>query len=114
MQRGIGRGEFEEAEERRDTEFTLGPAMLLAIGLGLMLLCGLFFGLGYAAGRRSPASGCCNKRAAHSGATHDRTNRQFVVQATGSGDDSHGAAATGGCRCATVSFSRAEVRLEIR
>lgn len=52
MHRGIGSGEFEPAEERRDTELTLGPAMLLAIALGLILLCGLFFGMGYAAGRR--------------------------------------------------------------
>lgn len=57
MYRGIGRGDFEEAEERRETEVTLGPAMLVAIGLGLILLCGILFGLGYAAGRHSPAQG---------------------------------------------------------
>lgn len=56
MRRGMGGGEFEPAEERRDRELTLGPAMLLALVFGLLLLCGLFFGLGYAAGRRSPAS----------------------------------------------------------
>ncbi len=55
MRRGIGGGEFEPAEERRDRELTLGPAMLLALAFGLLLLCGVFFGLGYAAGRRSPA-----------------------------------------------------------
>jgi DedD protein len=54
MQRGIGSGEFEPIEERRDTELTLGPVGLTAIGLGLVLLCGLCFGLGYAAGRRGP------------------------------------------------------------
>lgn len=52
MQRGIGGGEFEPIEERRDTEVTLGPFALTAIGLGLALLCGLCFVLGYAAGRR--------------------------------------------------------------
>ncbi|MGA8732117.1 MAG: SPOR domain-containing protein [Terracidiphilus sp.] len=55
MQRGLGRGEFQEAEEQRVTEFTLGPAMLLGMALGLILVCGIFFWLGYAAGRRSPA-----------------------------------------------------------
>jgi cell division septation protein DedD len=53
MLRGFGRDEFEEEEERRVTEFTLGPAMLLALGLGLILLCGLFFGIGYSMGHRS-------------------------------------------------------------
>ncbi len=52
MQRGMGGGEFEPMEERRDTEVTLGPVALTAIGLGLAMLCGLCFGLGYAAGRR--------------------------------------------------------------
>ena len=55
MQRGVGRGEFQEAEEQSVKEFTLGPAMLLAMALGLILLCGISFGLGYRAGRRSPA-----------------------------------------------------------
>lgn len=45
----------EDLEERpkRDTEITLGPAMLLAIICGLVLLCGLCFGIGYTAGRKS-------------------------------------------------------------
>jgi DedD protein len=47
--------EFEEAEHGRETELTLGATGLLAICFGLILLCGLFFGLGYAAGHRSPA-----------------------------------------------------------
>ena len=54
MQRGIGSGEFEPIEQQRDTELTLGPVGLTAIGLGLALLCGLCFGMGYSAGRRSP------------------------------------------------------------
>jgi DedD protein len=53
MQRGFGVEEFEPKEERRDTELTVGPAMLLAIFCGLVLLCGLCFALGYRAGRRS-------------------------------------------------------------
>ncbi len=55
MQRGFDRGEFQEEEEQQVTELTLGPAMLLAIALGLILMCGIFFGLGYGAGRRGAA-----------------------------------------------------------
>ena len=57
MQRGLGAEELEPLEQRHDTEFTLGPAMLLAILCGLLLLCGLFFALGYRAGRRTPLAG---------------------------------------------------------
>lgn len=52
------RGVFDEEEElersrnRRDTELTLGSGMLLAIFVGLVLLCGLCFGMGYAVGHR--------------------------------------------------------------
>lgn len=45
--------EFEQERPRRDTEITLGPAMLLAILSGLVLLCALCFGLGYTSGRRN-------------------------------------------------------------
>jgi len=49
------------AESRQDTELTLGPAMLLGLLLGLVLLCSLCFGLGYRMGSHSaqdsPAAG---------------------------------------------------------
>lgn len=52
MQRGFGGGEFEPAkEERRDKEVTLGPIALTGIGIGLFVLCALFFALGFAVGR---------------------------------------------------------------
>jgi DedD protein len=57
------RGTFDDEElapvkPRRDTELTLGSGALLAIFLGLALLCVLCFGLGYAFGHRGtvPAS----------------------------------------------------------
>jgi len=53
MQRGIGEGEFEPEEERRDTEVTLGPMMLAAMFFALVIVCGFCFWLGYGAGRRS-------------------------------------------------------------
>jgi len=52
-------GEFDQeghlpVQRRQDTELTLGPLMLLAIFFGLVLLCGLCFGLGYSMGHRGP------------------------------------------------------------
>ena len=44
--------ELKPAQVRRDTELTLGSGTLLAIFLGLVLLCGLCFGLGYTTGHR--------------------------------------------------------------
>lgn len=56
------RGVFEDKEEqershqRRDTELTLGSGMLLAIFFGLVVLCGLCFGLGYSVGHHNTES----------------------------------------------------------
>jgi len=63
------RGVFDEEDlepvrPRRDTELTLGSGTLLAIFFGLVLLCGLCFGLGYALGHR----GTQNAAAAEPGA----------------------------------------------
>jgi DedD protein len=53
MQRGFGVEEIEPGEQKQDRVLTLGPVMLLAILSGLLLLCGLFYELGYRSGRRS-------------------------------------------------------------
>jgi cell division septation protein DedD len=55
------RGYFDEDEPRaqrprRDTEMTLGAGALLGLGLALVLICGLCFGVGYALGHRRPVS----------------------------------------------------------
>jgi cell division septation protein DedD len=44
--------ELEPPQARRDTELTLGSGTLIAIFFGLVLLCGLCFGLGYTVGHR--------------------------------------------------------------
>ncbi len=44
--------ELQQAETRHDTELTLGSTTLLLLFFGLVLLCGLCFGLGYATGHR--------------------------------------------------------------
>ena len=51
MQRGIGGAAFEPLEKRRDREVTLGPTMLILLGLGLFTLCGVCFVFGYAMGQ---------------------------------------------------------------
>jgi len=48
--REIGAGKYQ-----RDTELTLNATTLLGILVGLVLLCGLFFGLGFAVGRYGPS-----------------------------------------------------------
>jgi hypothetical protein len=61
MQRGLGGSVFEPVEEpemenlraARDREWTLGPAMLLTLGVVLFALCAACFVFGYAVGRRS-------------------------------------------------------------
>jgi cell division septation protein DedD len=44
-------GELEPVQPKRDTELTLGFGTLMAIFFGLVLVCGLCFGLGYEVGR---------------------------------------------------------------
>ncbi len=52
--RGYFDDEEPEAERpRRDTELTLGTGALLAMFFGLVLICGLCFGLGYAVGHHA-------------------------------------------------------------
>jgi cell division septation protein DedD len=63
------RGVFDDkatdgAETRKDAEFTLGSVALLAIFFGLVLICGLFFGLGYSVGKRGGADSASAGQAA--------------------------------------------------
>ncbi|SRR6266568_1741240 len=51
MIRGIGEDELPGGDER-DTEITLSTGMLLAIGCGLIVLCGICFAFGYSVGHR--------------------------------------------------------------
>jgi cell division septation protein DedD len=52
---GLDMGSGIDPERGPDRELTISATTLLAIFFGLVLLCGLFFGLGYTLGRRSPA-----------------------------------------------------------
>ena len=57
-----GRGAFDDEEDvaqqksSGDAEFTLGAGMLVLVFGGLLVVCGICFGLGYIAGRRGTAS----------------------------------------------------------
>lgn len=74
MHRGIGGTAFEPAETRRDREVTLGPTMLVLLGLGLFTLCGVCFVFGYAVGQHvSPPSGAAKVQAAAATGTPGQT-----------------------------------------
>jgi DedD protein len=47
--------ELEPLHSQQDRELTLSSTTLLVIFFGLVLICGLFFGLGYSLGRRAPS-----------------------------------------------------------
>src|ERR1700676_3074331 len=47
--------ELAQSQSQPDRELTLSSTTLLAIFFGLVLICGLFFGLGYTLGRRAPS-----------------------------------------------------------
>jgi len=83
--------EEEDLSEQRyqrdpnDREITLGSATLLAIFFGLVLLCGLFFGMGYTLGRRAPvqtAADAADHGAATSVTTDARLKPSASAQAT--------------------------------
>ncbi|MGO9433316.1 MAG: SPOR domain-containing protein [Terracidiphilus sp.] len=74
MLRSVRDEDFETEEVPRDVELTLGPAMLFAIVCGLLLLCGLCFGLGYTSGRRSAAHLALSAKEAASGQTLDQAS----------------------------------------
>jgi cell division septation protein DedD len=56
--------EFEPAQLRRDTELMLGSGTLLLIFFGLVLVCGLCFGLGYAVGHHGQSSSLASQQPA--------------------------------------------------
>lgn len=66
--------EFEPVEAQTETELTLGTTTLLLIAFGLVLLCGLCFGLGYAAGHRSEQAPAASLPSPDVPATADPSN----------------------------------------
>jgi cell division septation protein DedD len=52
--------DLEPARPKHDAELTLGPFMLVSLFLGLIVICALCFGMGYAAGRRTTANTTTN------------------------------------------------------
>ncbi len=89
------RGVFDDREQeplqvRRDAELTLGSGALLAISFGLVALCGLCFGLGYAVGHRgstasppaSPAAATGDQPVASASLTKPSATPQFPQAAS--------------------------------
>jgi len=70
-------GEREPVQPSRDTELTLGSGALLAMFFGLVVICGLCFGLGYAVGRHGSGE-------ATAAAPQSPTALQTSLQANGS------------------------------
>jgi DedD protein len=62
--RGVFDEDLEMPRTERDTELTLGNGLLLLLFFGLVLLCGLCFGLGYSVGHRSVQQGTANQQPA--------------------------------------------------
>lgn len=54
--------DVEPAESTQETELTLSSTVLLGIVLGLVAICGLCFGLGYAAGHRGSQESAASRR----------------------------------------------------
>ena len=82
---------FQPAEARHDTELTLSSTSLLLILFGLVLLCGLCFGLGYATGHRGgqdsaalvqPLSGQTTAAQSDSGPPKPSANAQSGANST--------------------------------
>src|ERR1700746_3811839 len=63
----------EEELEQADTEITLGMRSLLGIFFGLVLICGVFFGLGYSLGRGNSNSSAKSAQATPSDAAKPTT-----------------------------------------
>jgi DedD protein len=83
MHRGIGGIAFEPAETRRDREVTLGPTMLLLLGLGLFTLCGVCFVFGYAVGQHvSPPTAARVQPTATTGTPAQNTSTQLKPAAS--------------------------------
>jgi cell division septation protein DedD len=95
--------ELKPAPVRRDTELTLGSGTLLAIFFGLVLLCGLCFGLGYTMGhhgsqpsleKAQPAAGSSPLQPANSVAKPLATEQVPQAPAAASADAGQQPAAT--------------------
>lgn len=59
--------EFKVEDQGDDKEVTLGPLLLTALGIGLLVLCSIFFLVGYTVGHRAQASNPSGLKASSSG-----------------------------------------------
>jgi DedD protein len=89
-------------EDEADAEITLGSRSLLGIFFGLVLICAIFFGLGYSVGRGSAAksavvaAGTETPAGAPSGSIGKPSAQQTLAEAPANPDANAGAAAANG------------------
>ena len=66
-----------EEEEDREPEITLSTTSLLGLFLGLVLVCGVFFGFGYSMGRRATVNSPAAAAGTESAGDQDSARRQI-------------------------------------
>jgi DedD protein len=84
MARYFDEDELEVEEPRRDAEVTLSWVALAGMGLGLLAICALCFGLGYMAGHRGATSGGAGSAVATPSSSPPNAADQEPLQGSGS------------------------------
>lgn len=87
--------DFKPGPHRRDTEVTLGPLLLLSLFFGLVLLCGLCFGLGYSIGIHGARNAAAVVQQSGAGASSPSTGSFAKPSATSQGSSQSRGAAGG-------------------
>jgi len=100
MLRSTSEEQIETEGSRKDVELTLGPTLLFALVCGLLLVCGLCFGVGYTSGRRNGLQ----TMAAKAGAA----GKTLAEQAAGTGN-AHKPTATGAAPAVQAAVSQVPV-----
>src|SRR5580658_6498174 len=89
----------------RERELTLSTGAILAIFLGLVLLCAIFFGFGYNLGRKSTtvSNGCLNDHVTSAGTCDDEHTSEHINERCRSAHRSCTCSHEPGCRSAAGS-----------
>ncbi len=74
-------------DPEQDTEITLGTAKLLSLFFGLVIICAVFFALGYTLGRKTDAGIIASSAAAPANFIQRPQARRLGISSTRSADD---------------------------
>lgn len=98
-----------EKEESNDPEITLSTASLLGIFVGLVLICGVFFGFGYSMGRRATANPPATASASNSSDAADAPVTQHMkARASAAAPEDSETASTASSAASSVASREAE------